>query len=359
MVTSRLRRSAVSALCGVGVLFANTLPAYAEEPYPRLGIRLLTEGNVSDWSPDGQTLAMHKQNESGLWETFLIRPDGSVIKNLNTVVQAGDPPAECDRGNAHFHPSGKYLVMQVSEPEAGCPSAHGDPGQGAWTNLWAYELATGRWTKLTSYTYLPTFRIYGTLFPNFSRSGNKLVWSKLLAPASSANVFGKWELHVATFSEVGGLHLENDRSYRPKEASFYEPFGFTAGDKEILFTANIGYKSPAETLASSDLWLLNVQSGSHKNWTNSSNEYDEHARISPDGKKVVWGVSGDVRIRNLDQSNDRMRLTYFNTWGYEEFLWGTWGWGMAWKPDGKEVVVVQQFPGNEIKNRSWVVTLAA
>ncbi|MGH9225145.1 MAG: TolB family protein [Acidimicrobiales bacterium] len=347
-------------LCGVGVLLSQALPAAAAEAaYPRVGIRLLTEGNVQDWSPDGQSLVMSKQSSAGVWETFLIRPDGSVIKNLNTQVRPGDPPANCDRGNAHFHPSGKYLVMQVGEREAGCPNVYADPGSGAWTNLWAYELSTGKWTKLTKYSYLPSFKIYGTLFPNFSRDGSKLVWSKLLAPGDATNVFGRWEMHVATFSLVGGPHLESDKSYRPGAASFYEPFGFTAGDTEILFSANIGYPTPAETLASTDLWLYNPQNDALTNWTASPNEYDEHARISPDGRRVVWGSSGDVRIQRIDKADARQRVTFFNTCCFEEFQWGTWGWAMAWSPNGKQVVVTQQFPGNESKNRSWIVTLDA
>lgn len=321
-------------------------------------IRLLAEGNVNDWSLDGHRLAMSRQAGPGQpFEAFLIRPDGSIEKNLNTQFGPTDPPAACDRGNAHFHPSGRYLVMSVGSPEAGCPNVFADPGIGAWTNLWTYELATGRWTNLTNYSAGPQKGIYGTLYPNFSRDGTKLVWSKLLAPADLVNIFGRWEVHVADFSEEGGPHLENDRAFTPGNASFYETFGFTADNQRILLSSNAGMPS-VTTLLGVDLWFFDPTTGEFTNWTNSPTEYDEHARISPDGKQIAWGSSGEVKLRDIDKSTPIRRLTNFNVPGYPAFSPVTWGWAMNWSPDGKEIVVVQQYP-LEARNRAWVLTLAS
>lgn len=322
----------------------------------RAGIRLLAEGNVNDWSPDGRYLAMSRQAGPGrAFEAFLIRPDGSIVKNLNTRVGPTDPPPECDRGNAHFDPSGRFLVMSVGSPEAGCPNYFADPGMGAWTNLWTYELETGKWTNLTNYSAGPGKGIYGTLYPNFSRDGTKLVWAKLLAPADLLNVFGRWEVHVADFSAVGGPHLENDRAFTPGNASFYEPFGFTPDNRRVLMSANIGLPS-LTTLLGVDLWFFDPVTGELANWSGSPDLYDEHARISPDGTRLAWGSSGEVKVRKLDKSDAPVRLTFFNALGYPEFSPVTWGWAMAWSPDGTQLVVTQQFP-LEARNRAWIVTL--
>ena len=350
--------TAAIALC-----FALVLPAagFGEATYPRTGMRLLTEGNVSDWSPDGSLLAMSKMNGAGLFETFLIRPDGSVVANLNTEPAANAPPANCDRGNAHFHPSGRYLVMSVANPEAGCPNRYADPGVGAWTNLWAYDLVGKRWTNLTNYSRAAEgglVGIYGTLFPNFSRNGTKLVWSKLLGIAEPLlAIFGRWELHVATFSDVGGPHLEADTTYTFGGASFYEPFGFTADDSQILLASNPGKPIGALTLLGLDIYLFNPATGATQNWTDSALEYDEHARLSPDGTKVAWGCCGDVRIRDLARTTSRQRVTYFGSLFHQESSLLTFGWVMAWSPDGKQLAVVEHFIPDGARNRTWIVTM--
>lgn len=251
-----------AVVAALSVVVVRPALGFGEPAYPRAGMRLLTEGNVSDWSPDGSVLAMSKINARGLFETFLIRPDGSVVANLNTEPAINAPPPSCDRGNAHFHPSGRYLVMSVAELEAGCPNRFADPGQGAWTNLWVYDLVTKRWTNLTNYTRASEGGIYGTLFPNFSRDGTKLVWSKLLGIAEPVfSIFGTWELHVASFSDVGGPHLEGDRAHTFGGASFYESFGFTADDRRILLAANPGKPIGAMTLLGLDLFFFDPATG--------------------------------------------------------------------------------------------------
>lgn len=341
--------------CGLGLLSGGT--AIAEDgtgPWPH--IRLLAEGNVNDWSTDGRFLAMSRQRGPGQpFEVSVIRPDGSTVQNLSDPAASAGPPAQCDKGNAHFSPSGGYLVMSVGSPEAGCPNTFADPGIGAGTNLWTYDLERGAWSNLTRYTGGAGKGIYGTLYPSFSRDGAKLVWAKLVAPADLANIFGRWEVHVADFSDEGGPHLLNDRAFTPGNASFYEPFGFTADSRRVLMSANPGMAS-ATTLLNLDLWFFDPDTGEFTNWTDSPLAYDEHARISPDGTQIAWGSSGDVMIRDLDRATPARRLTFFNVPGYPGYSPLTWGWAMNWSPDGKELVVTQQFP-LEARNRAWIVTV--
>lgn len=83
------------------------------------------------------------------------------------------------------------------------------------------------------------------------------------------------------------------------------------------------------------------------NFTNTPNEWDEHAELSPNGKYIVWmkghstsdpqktvNALTDFWIMNADGTNWR-QLTHFNDPGYPEYI-STGGTAAdnSWNPSG-------------------------
>lgn len=182
-------------------------------------------------------------------------------------------------------------------------------------------------------------------------------------------IFGTWEIHIADFSTEGGPHISNDRVIDVGDGNLFEPHGFSPDDQKILFSADIGM----EYSAGLDLFTYDLSSGELKNLTNSPNDYDEHARYSPDGRKIVWGSSSccnsynkkrflgtlisEAFIMNSDGSN-KMQVTHFHEKGYPESYDHRSGiWPNNWLADGKSFMVADQ-RFDKTPNSAWRVTIS-
>lgn len=332
----------------------------------KVHVKLLGEMIIRDWSPNGKRLLGDKKDSSGVSQIYTWATDGSDEQIISGL------PEKCHKGFAHYHPSGRYIVATV-EMNFSCPKKYAEPGAAANSNLWVYDFTNQKWTNITQYSFPKnTSDVKGALSPYFSHNGKKVIWSRITQPANfidKRKIFGKWDTYIADFSTVGGPRLENVRKLDLGNGNLYETHGFSPDDTKIIFSSEIN----TDYSAGLDVWMYDLQTKQLTNLTQSPNFYDEHARFSPDGKKIVWGSSScckkynkqrflgtlqsEAFIMNMDRSNLPVQLTHFNTPGYPEYSnKRTGNWPTSWSPDGKRFITAQQFYDNT-PARSYLITI--
>ncbi|GAB4558268.1 MAG: hypothetical protein Kow0047_03230 [Anaerolineae bacterium] len=336
-------------------------------------IRYFGLAGENDWSPDGQWLLFNRRDQAGIYQLFLAHPDGSEERCISCAEVPGGPSLDRHKGFAAWHPSGKYIVTQV-EAESHVPLKRlTEPGRGAWNNVWLLTPDGQQWWQLTDYSGIqPT----GVLSPRFSHDGKQLVWAEKYGRATSEAPFGQWQIAIADFVEDGEPHLENIRRMRPGDGVFYEAHGFTADDRQILFSADIGLPTPFAL----DVFAYDLATGELRNLTNSADEWDEHAAASPHGTKIAlmssrWGGAYDpaaFNVNNLDvlqteeflidpDGSNWQQLTYFNTPGHPEYTEEhSVATVASWHPDGTQLAVAQFLVGESYDTREarrlWIIT---
>ncbi len=146
----------------------------------------------------------------------------------------------------------------------------------------------------------------------------------------------------------GTPQLSNITSYKPggEVIGLRETHGFSPNDEKIIFSSihdHGNWWAP-------DIYILELSTGATQRLTSTADHWDEHAQISPDGKKIAWitsegfkEFSGDSRnelwIMNADGS-DKRRLTYFNQQGQLGYT----GYGVAcgdsvWSANGERLAL--------------------
>lgn len=322
-------------------------------------VQLLGDMTIRDWSPDGKRLLGDKKDSSGTSQIYTWATDGSDEQSIEGLAK------KCHKGFAHYHPSGRYIVATV-EMDFGCPKKSSDPGAAANTNLWVYDFKTNEWTNLTGYPYPKSVDdLAGALSPYFSHDGKKLIWSRISKPANFLDkhqIFGIWQPYIADFLTDGKPRLENITKLDLGNGSLFEMHGFSKDNKSIIFSSDIDL----EYTAGLDLFKYDLQTKQLTNLTKTPDFYDEHARFSPDGTKIVWGSSSccekydkkrflgtlqsEAFVMDTDGSNIS-QITQLNSLGKR-----TGNWPTAFSPDGKSFISAQQFYDNT-PGKSYLITL--
>lgn len=121
---------------------------------------LQQQGARPRFAPSGDLVAFDRKNEDGYYDVYISALNGRIVRSV--TAEAGRFPR--NNGNPVFHPSGRFLVFISEESEHFLPRTKylGDPGMGLFCNLWAIDLDTGRFTKLTN---APIKRSVATAFP--------------------------------------------------------------------------------------------------------------------------------------------------------------------------------------------------
>jgi Tol biopolymer transport system component len=310
----------------------------AEEPSPEppsqeplvKSIAVLVDeiGGRVDWSHENDLIAFSKTAEDGYFDVYIMNPDGT-----NQICLTCDKPQVPQKNNGQpaWHPSGEYIVFQVQDPDLEVPPSMQyqeayltQGGAGIHNTLW---LMNKEGTEFYQLTHLESGE--GTLHPHFSHAGSKLFWTE----RENCVVGGQWVLKIADFViDDAGPRLENEISYRPRgeNNTFYESHDFTPDDKKVIFSADIGREDKFDM----DIWIMDLETLELTQLTDSIYVWDEHAQISPDGKKIVWissqgyewpasdkwaqTLKTDYWIMDIDGSN-KQRLTFFNEPGYPEY----------------------------------------
>lgn len=322
---------------GLGILIAGTaaaalmfLPARTpgQSVNPRVEyVKVFAVAGRVDWHTGTGRIAFDKAGSDLNYDVYTMSPNGSSLQCLTCDW----PVTQGHNGNPAWHPSARYITFQSLDlslpflpPEKESIAYRmTSPGWGTNNNLWLMTSDGSQFWQLRQVS-----AGLGTLHAQFSRSGTRLLWSEKLQ--YSVAIDEQWTMKLADLVwDAGVPRLANIIDISPLGIdSFYETHGFTPDDGKIIFTA--GRLSASST----DIYLYDLAAGTLQNLTNTPQEYDEHAHISPSGHEIVWATSRNVETTrnyfipytdywtmNLDGS-DQQRLTYFNNPAYPEFITG-------------------------------------
>ncbi len=327
-------------------------PAAEARLDPVLGMRLLArEGGRPDWAPRGDWIAYDRPGSDGYSDLYVARPDLTLERCVTCDIWEF---RKRHAGNPAWHPSGRYLVVQVEKPfrREGRPFPFmAVPGRNLGDDLWLVSTDGRSYWNLTN----SEERGMRVLSPRFSREGDRLAWSERVASGDGA--WGRWALRVARFDVDRRVPaLKGVRTYRPGDQRlFYECHGFTADDRGVLFGANLIAGQPEQGL---DLYVLRLESGELIRLTDSFGEWDRSARFAPNGRKLVWASGREIDARGYgverrDISSDAPldlwmmnadgsraeRLTRFNDPFSPNYSGRMMVVGAAWSPEGDRILV--------------------
>ncbi|MBU7038719.1 MAG: PD40 domain-containing protein [Theionarchaea archaeon] len=339
-------------VCGTGCLQqARKSEGSSSEPGTAVKtVTVLQEwgGRVS-WLHGEDRIAFDRSGTDSLFDVYVMNLDGS---HAECLTCGGNIP-ELHNGNPVWHPSGEYIVFQAQDPELqGLPptavgSYIASPGVGINNNLW---IMTSDGTAFWQLTHVGDR--FGTLHPQISPTGKKLLWSEVISPVSD---IGTWEIRLADLvTESGEPHITNVETMRPLDLQLYEVHGFSPDGKNILFSGI----EEGKYYYDFEIYVMNVETGiTHK--LTDNDEWDEHAHFTPDGR-IMWVSSqgipqvkgGNLQdimenppkfeywIMNSDGSGKR-QLSGFNRPGTPEYTAIEGGIGLGdfdVGPDGKTIV---------------------
>ncbi len=304
------------ATMGAAALLASLSLSASAQDRDYEGLKYVGPGSRLDWCQATSQVVFDKLNATdGYYDLYI----GLASTNARCLT-CTDTRWPAHSGNPACHPSGQYIAFQSLDvtlpflPVERQPIAWlmTNPGWGTNNNLW---LITRDGTSAWLLRQIGAGQ--ATLHPQFSRDGGRLLWAERIG---LNGVDELWTMKLADFVwEEGQPALRNIADIAPfGNETLYETFGFSSDDSALLFAAG------DPVTRSLDIYTYNVSTGLVQNLTNTPNDWDEHARMSPDGTKIIWASSRDITITrdyfvpfldywtmNADGSNPR-RLTYFN-----------------------------------------------
>jgi Tol biopolymer transport system component len=309
------------------------------------GLKIITEdGGHLAWSKRTNQIAFDRLGKDGYFDLWVMNPDGTGQKCMTS-----EHPVLPNKhiGQPAWHPGGKLLVIQAQKAHV---PRYADtkctPGAGALNDLWVITADGSRAWKIHTVSDTVSKDAAGVLHPHFSNDGTRLFWAERIR--SSRRPFGEWILRIADFyfDENSGPRLGAIRDYNPGgRSAFFESHNFSPDDRHVLFTGN--QDGPLE------IYEMNVASGSTRRVTqHSAMTWDEHAQYSPDGKRIVWMSSTDLkfRIKPFDLQTDywimntdgsrKSRLTRFHASWHPHYLASAFAVAadLDWSPDGNQIM---------------------
>jgi len=326
---------------------------------------ILNDGGHLAWNKKDNIIAFDRRGKDGYFDLWITDPDG---KNQKCVTCNHPNLPNKHIGQPAWHPSGKFLVIQVQKPKI--PKKFDNkavPGAGILNDLWIITSDGKQTWKLYTVEDKISKDSKGILHPHFSHNGKMLFWSE--RKRNNGKPFGEWILRLADFSftEVDGPSIKNVCTFNPGgKSSFFESHNFSPDDEYVLFTGN--QDGPLE------IYELNISDGTTKRLTdNPRGTWDEHAQYSPDGKKIVWMSSKGLRceinpfflqtefwIMDRDGSN-KQRLTYFHDSKHQNYLGKDFAVAAdsAWNNDGTKIagLVITNMPYTERRGSGIIVTI--
>jgi TolB protein len=227
-----------------------------------------------DFSPDGSKLVLPLA-ANGEYQLHLLNADGT-----NPVCITCTPGSGQNDG-ARWRPGSADTLVFISDRDH--PYAIGGAGGGAGQELYAMKIDGSKLSRLTvSGAWATNYHV------NWSRDGKKLVWGRTQGRT--------WDVVVADFVEdAAGFRLANLKTL-PRDTTWWEPHGFSAdGGRVIASHSRAG-------LLSSDIYAVRISDGQTTRLTGDLS-WDEHAHLSPDGRKLAW-MSGRSRPASVQRLND-------------------------------------------------------
>lgn len=288
-------------------------------------VRYLLTGNGGrvDWCQQNQLLAVDKIDARGFDRIWTMNKDGMELKCLTCTNET--LPKE-HQGNPSWHPSGKFIVFQATDPKIASKvmsksflyKIYTGPGAGVNNNIWIMTSDGQRAWQITKLG-----KSGGVLHPHFSADGSKLVWAERI---NNEQGIGRWVMKLGSFEELNDEPIvRNIETLTPGDLLFYETHGFSPDGSRIIFTG-----MPSHGLcADFDIYTYDLKTKTLACLTNPKlRQWDEHAHFTPDGKRIVWmssmgnpqspkrlnqiTVKTDFWIMNADGSNKK-QISFFNS----------------------------------------------
>lgn len=311
-------------------------------------------------------MVFDQTDADGVYQLHTINPDGSNDRCLSCAAKPGAPRTDRHKFNPTWDPTGQFIVVQGELDKNPLDWAGKNKLiaelllNGVWTDLYATTPDGAKWYKLTN-TQTP--QTDGVLGPSFSSNGSKLFWSRIIAPASSDSPWGLWRLMIADFVVRDGVpSLQNVRDITPPGGKFYEAHGISPDGRSVVFTSDIGTTSKWQM----NIWTMELATGRLTALTQNG-AWNEHARYTPDGRKIVYmssepypgtALKTDLMVINADGS-DKMQLTHFNSPGYPEYSPEQSTPGRAiWNATGTELSVTAGLTKTFPSRRLFILTFA-
>lgn len=361
--------------CGCLLILSTACAGPVEDRPPQMlaalglntaGVRIITEnGGHLAWSKTTNRIAFDRLGKDGYFDLWVMNPDGSGQRCLTA-----DHPILPNRhiGQPAWHPNGKLLVIQAQKAHV---PRYADtkctPGAGALNDLWIITADGRRAWKIYAVRDEVSKDAAGVLHPHFSNDGTRLFWAERVR--DNRRPFGEWILRIGDlyFDESTGPWLGAIRNYNPGgKSAFFESHNFSPDDRHVLFTGN--QDGPLE------IYEMNVASGNTRRMTDHSPmTWDEHAHYSPDGKRIVWMSSKDLRFTvkpfdlqtefwtmNLDSGREE-RLTWFHEPGHPHYLNRPFAVAadFDWSPEGNRIMalVITNRPNTRKRGRGIIVLI--
>ncbi len=213
------------------------------------------------FSPDGSQLVVPIKKD-GHYQIHIMKADGKGAVCLTCGPGSGS------NDGVRWQPGGDALLF-ISDRDH--PHSLGGAGGGAGQDLYVMRSDGSRQTRLTrSHAWATNYHV------NWSMDGRRIVWGSTEART--------WDVMIADYvDDPAGSRLSHVRRLT-HDTTWWETHGFSADGKAVIAT------NTRAGLMSADLYAIDIESGKRTRLTDDP-AWDEHAHLSPDGRKLAW-ISG-------------------------------------------------------------------
>ena len=301
------------------------------------------------WSLQGDRLAYDKVDVEGRYHLYTANPQTLTEECLTCL------PYDLKKRNSLnpvWHPSGDYIFFQVqSHPRRLrlSPVEMATPERGLWSEIYVIRRDGKDFWQLSRVAEDGG----AAIDPQVSHEGNLLMWSERIR--SRAGRWGSWVLRVGEINQTRGIvRIDDVREYEPgRQKLFLGASTFTPDDRGALVFGN---REAGQNETGMDVYRFEFESGRLERLTHNQRSWDEQARYSPRGDKIVWASASEIPLRKPEETGEvpfeqlrdlwmmnvdgtaKERLTYFNHPDAPESLGAAIVDDFAWNPRGDEII---------------------
>jgi hypothetical protein len=273
------------------------------------------------WNPVTHDIIYNGRGSDGLWDAYSARPDGSNVRCITCDIPGfASVKNRTQRGASDVSPDGKYLLLHIEKAahQGRIGVAEAEPGKGVYSDVW---LASADGTQSWQLTDVPASGDNGTMWARFDRTGKQLVWAEMYKRIDLKHMVGQWRLKIGRISwSKGTPTLVDVRTYEPETGKFYEPYGFSADNKRIIFASDV--RMPA--FWDSQIWTISTNLTDLKRIspadaaTGFFRNYNEFAYYMPGRDRIIFARTRNATKRGMDywsirtDGSDMKRLTTMN-----------------------------------------------
>jgi hypothetical protein len=277
-----------------------------------------TDGSIGGrYNAATRTLAYGRPGPDGHYRAYLSDPDGSHERRLKAAAWA----EERHQFVVEWHPSGKYLFVEVEKTTHGGSSKDAIPGYGAYTDLW---LVTPDGSQAWKLVDLPDGYDHALTHLAVSPDGGTIAWTERIAAPNlwhAALWAGSYVFRLADFVDGQAPRIENIRSFVPGNVpQGGEVDGVTDGGAQLAFYSTFR----TDNLFATRIYTWNAQTQHISELSEDS--FSQAPRYTPRGTSLVYmsGSGADIffpEIQGADwwvvhtDGTGRRRLTFMNRRG--------------------------------------------